>query len=103
MMTSSQYGLYALGHTRVSMPGTEGCKTARGSESQKTGPSSDWSLQLDSMKAESLVSADQLRRAEYVPGACTHRPSSDLSRVHPKPLTQPAREGGVEGVLGKRH
>ncbi len=39
----------------------------------KTGPSSDWSLQLDSMKLESLVKAYQLRRLEYVPGPCTHR------------------------------
>ncbi len=41
----------------------------------KTGHSSDWSLQLDSMKPESLVKAYQLRRLEYVPGPCTHRPS----------------------------
>ena len=40
------------------------------------------------MKSESLVIADQLRRGEYVPGPCTHRPSHDPSRVHPKSLTQ---------------
>ena len=34
----------------------------------KAWPSSDWSLQLDSMKLESLVMAHQLRRREYVPG-----------------------------------
>ncbi len=32
----------------------------------KTVLSSDWRLQLVSMKAESLVIADQLRRGEYV-------------------------------------
>ena len=37
--------------------------------------SSDYSLQLDCMKPESLVKAYQLRRLEYVPGPCTHRPS----------------------------
>ncbi len=37
--------------------------------------SSDCSLQLDCMKLESLVKAYQLRRLEYVPGPCTHRPS----------------------------
>jgi hypothetical protein len=74
-MTSSQYGPYALGYTRATMAGTEGCETARWSKSQKAGPSSDWSLQLDSMKLESLVMAYQLRRREYVPGPCTHRPS----------------------------
>ncbi len=41
----------------------------------KAGPSSDRSLQLDSVKLESLVKAYQLRRLEYVPGPCTHRPS----------------------------
>ncbi len=50
----------------------------------KTGPSSDWSLQLDSMKLESLVMPYQLRRREYVPGSCTHRPSHHGSRSHPK-------------------
>ena len=38
--------------------------------------SSDWSLQLDSMKPDSLVIAHQPWRGEYVPGPCTHRPSS---------------------------
>ena len=41
----------------------------------KTGLSTDWSLQLDSMKMESLVNVHQLRHIEYVPGPCTHRPS----------------------------
>ena len=41
------------------MAGTKGCYSARMSESQKAGLSSDWSLQLDSMKLESLVIADQ--------------------------------------------
>ena len=58
----------------------------------KTDPSSDCSLQLDSMKPESLVMAHQLRRREYVPGPCTHRPSHHESRLHPKWLMQPARE-----------
>ena len=42
----------------------------------KTGLSSDWSLQLDSMKLELLVTARQPQCGEYVPGPCTHRPSS---------------------------
>jgi hypothetical protein len=50
------------------------------SQSQKADPSSDWSLQLDSMKVESLVIAHQPWRGEYVPGPCTHRPSSHGSR-----------------------
>ena len=59
-----------------------------------TGPSSDWSLQLDSMKSESLVKAHQPRRLEYVPGPCTHRPSHHGTRLHPKSLTQLISVGG---------
>jgi hypothetical protein len=72
-MTSSPYGLYIQGCTRATMVGIMGCEIARWS--LKTGPSSDCSLQLDYMKLESLVKAYQLRRLEYVPGPCTHRPS----------------------------
>jgi hypothetical protein len=84
-MTSSHHAPYALGYTRATMAGTTGCDTARWSESLKAGLSSDWSLQLDSMKAELLVIANQQRRGEYVPGPCTHRPSHHESREHPKP------------------
>ncbi len=38
------------------------------SESLKTGLSSDWSLQLDSMKSESLVIADQHAAVYTFPG-----------------------------------
>ena len=54
-MTSSQYGPYVLGYTRATMAGTKGCKAARLSQSQKTGLSSDRSLQLDFVKLDSLV------------------------------------------------
>ncbi len=67
-MTSSHHGPYELGYTRATMVGTEGCKPARGSQSQKTGRSPDWSLQLDSMKSESLVIADQNAAVNTFPG-----------------------------------
>ncbi len=67
-MTSSHHGLYELGYTRATMAGTEGCKPARGSQSQKTGRSPDWSLQLDSMKSESLVVANQNVAVNTFPG-----------------------------------
>ena len=41
----------------------------------KTPLSSDWSLQPDSTKLDSLVIAHQPRRGEYVPGPCTHQGS----------------------------
>jgi hypothetical protein len=39
-------------------------------------------------------------RGEYVPGPCTHRPSHHGSRLLQKSVTQPAREGAAEGVVG---
>ena len=79
-MTSGQHGSYALGYTRATMATTTGREVARRSQSLKSGPSSDWRLQLASMKLESLVTAHQPRCGEYVLGLCTHRPSSQGSR-----------------------
>ena len=79
-MTSNQHGSYTLGDTRATMGGTTGRQIARWSKPLKTSLSSDWSLQLDSMKLESLVNAYQPRRVEYVLGSCTHRPSRQGSR-----------------------
>ncbi len=67
-MTSSHHGPYGLGYTRATMAGTEGSDPVRVSESQKTGRSPDWSLQLDSMKSESLVIADQNAAVNTFPG-----------------------------------
>ena len=67
-MMSSQYVPYAQGYTRVTMVGTEGREAARWSQSPKTNPSSDWSLQLDSMKQESLVIVDQNATVNTFPG-----------------------------------
>ena len=85
-MTSSHHGPYDQGYTRTTMAGTEGSEAARWSQSQKTGRSPDWSLQLDSMKLESLVIVDQQCHGEYVPGPCTHRPSHHGSWLHQKPV-----------------
>ena len=67
-MMSSQYVPYVQGYTRVTMASTKGCQPASGSQSQKTSPSSDWSLQLDSMKEESLVIVDQHATVNTFPG-----------------------------------
>jgi len=67
-MTSSPHGLYAQGYTRATMGGTKSGDLARGSKSQKAILSSDWSLQLDSMKLESLVIADQHAAVNTFPG-----------------------------------
>ena len=50
------------------MAHTEGCQLAKVSESQKVRRSPDWSLQLDSMKSESLVIVDQNATVNTFPG-----------------------------------
>ena len=67
-MTSSPHGPYTQGHTRSTMDGTKGCQAARRSQSPKTILSSDWGLQLDPMKLESLVIADQHAAVNTFPG-----------------------------------
>ncbi len=82
-MTSSPHGPYVQGYTRATMAGTKSCETARWSQSQKTGLSSDWSLQLDSMKSESLVIADQHAAVNTFPGlvhTARHTTGVDWSR-----------------------
>ena len=67
-MTSSPHGPYVQGYTRATMGGTKSREAVRQSKSQKAVLSSDWSLQLDSMKAESLVIADQHAAVNTFPG-----------------------------------
>ena len=68
------------------------CKYAR---IPKTCLSSDWGLQPDPTKLDSLVIAHQPWRGEYVPGPCTHRPSSHESRWRLKYVTE-------RSVLGRK-
>ena len=67
-MTSNHHALYGLGNTRATMGRTKSCQPARVSESHKPLLSSDWSLQLDSMKLESLVILNQNVRVNTFPG-----------------------------------
>ena len=67
-MTSSHHGPYGQGYTRATMARTEGSELARVSESQKARRSPDRSLQLDSVKSESLVIADQHAAVNTFPG-----------------------------------
>ena len=67
-MTSSHHGPYDQGYTRATMVGTEGCQTARWSQSQKADRSPDRSLQLDCVKSESLVIANQNVAVNTFPG-----------------------------------
>ena len=67
-MTSSPHGPYVQGYTRATMVGTNRCELARVSQSEKADLSTDKSLQLDSLKLESLVIADQQAAVNTFPG-----------------------------------
>ena len=83
-MTSNQHGPYVRGYTRVTMEGTEGSHLVTGRGSRNPFPVRTG---VCTTKLDSLVIAHQPWRGEYVPGPCTHRPSSHESRECLKAVT----------------
>ncbi len=84
-MASSPHGPYTQGYTRATMGGTKGSELVRVSKSQKSVLSSDWSLQPDSMKLESLVIADQNAAVNTFPGlvhTARHTTKACCTRSH---------------------
>ena len=67
-MTSNHHALYVLGYTRATMVGTKSSEMVTSSESQKADPSSDCTLQLEYMKLELLVIANQNVAVNAFPG-----------------------------------
>ena len=98
-MTSSHHGPHGVGYKRATMGGTKGCYPARGSESQKTARSPDWSLQLDSMKSESLVIVDQNATVNTFPGLVhTARHTTKVGNTRSR-WANPSWEAAVEGGI----
>jgi hypothetical protein len=102
--TSSHHAPYAQGCKHATMAGTEGCDPARVSESHKAGLSSDWSLQLDSMKPELLVILDQHARVNTFPGLVhtarhTTKVGNTRSRWPNSQEREPSKVGSVIGVI----
>ena len=80
------------------MVGTKGSEAARWSESHKTDRSPDCSLQLDCMKLESLVIADQNAAVNTFPGlvhTARHTMGADKGRSRRANL----REAGAQAVV----
>ena len=67
-MTSNHHVPYVLGYTRTTMAITERSEIAMWSKTNKNGPSSDWRLQLASMKLELLVITGQHTVVNTFPG-----------------------------------
>ena len=80
------------------MDGTKGREAARWSQSQKAVLSSDWSLQLDSMKSESLVIVDQHATVNTFPGlvhTARHTMGVDWTRSR----RANRKEAGAQGLM----
>ena len=92
-MTSSHHGLYVQGYTRATMAGTMRSQPARGSQSQKTGLSSDCRLQLACMKLESLVMAHQHGAVNTFPGLV--HTARHITKVGCTRSSQANRKGAV--------
>ena len=102
-MTSNHHAPYDLGYTRATMDGAEGSEAARWSETQKTILSSDCSLQLDYMKLESLVIANQHVAVNTFSGLVhTARQTMGVgnarSRWHNPSGSEPSKAGPMTGV-----
>ena len=90
--TSSHHAPYVQGCKHATMAGTKGCKLVRVSESRKAGLSSDWRLQLASMKLELLVIANQNVAVNTFPGlvhTARHTMRAVCTRSY---LSQPEKE-----------
>src|ERR1700712_1466846 len=98
-MTSSHHGPYVQGYTRATMVGTNRCKLARVSQSEKTDLSTDKSLQLDSLKSESLVIADQQAAVNTFPGL-VHTARHTMGVICSRSACANRKEAGFQGVNG---
>ena len=102
-MTSNHHAPYGLGYTRTTMVLTERGEAARWSKAQKGHLSSDCSLQLDYMKLESLVIANQHVAVNTFSGLVhTARQTMGVgnarSRWHNLSRSEPSKAGPMTGV-----
>ena len=81
---SGQYCPYILGYKHATMAGTKSSQPARGSKSHQS--RSQFGLQAETRLHEVGIASngESAHHREYVPGSCTHRPSSHGSQGHPK-------------------
>ena len=81
------------------MVGTEGSEAVRWSKSQKTDRSPDCSLQLDCMKSESLVIADQHAAVNTFPGL-VHTARHTMRAGGTRSRQSNRKEDAAEGKTG---
>ena len=97
-MTSSPHGPYRLGYTRATMAVTEGSKRVTWSKTHKNRLSSDCTLQLECMKLESLVIADQHAAVNTFSGF-VHTARQTMRVDNTRSRWPNRKEGAVEGRI----
>ena len=95
-MTSNHHAPYDLGYTRNTMAYTERSEVVTWSKTQKVRLSSDCSLQLDYMKLESLVIADQHAAVNTFSGL-VHTARQTMRVGNTRSQWPNRKEGAVEG------
>ena len=95
-MTSNHHAPYDLGYTRTTMAYTTRSKTVMWSKSYKVRLSSDRSLQLDYVKLESLVIADQHAAVNTFSGL-VHTARQTMGVGNTRSRWPNRKEGAVEG------
>ena len=97
-MTSNHHAPYDLGYTRTTMAYTTRSKTVMWSKSYKVRLSSDRSLQLDYVKLESLVIADQHAAVNTFSGL-VHTARHTMRVDNTRSRWPNRKEGAVEGGI----
>jgi hypothetical protein len=84
-MTSSQHGAYIQGYTHPTMAKNNGLLSRKAELIPEISP--QFRLRAEIRPHEVGIGSNRGSegRGEYVLGSCTHRPSSEQSRWHPKP------------------
>jgi hypothetical protein len=84
-MTSSQHGAYAQGYTHPTMVKNSGLRNRKVELIPEISP--QFRLLAETRQHEAGLGSNRgsADRGEYVLRSCTHRPSSEQSRQHPKP------------------
>ena len=95
-MTSNHHAPYDLGYTRATMVATKGGEAVKWSEPQKSHPSSDCTLQLEYMKLESLVIANQNVAVNTFPGL-VHTARHTMGVGNARSQWPNRKEGAAEG------
>ena len=98
-MTSNHHAPYDLGYTRATMAVTKGRRAVMPSKPQKSRLSSDCSLQLDYMKLESLVIANQNVAVNTFPGL-VHTARHTMGVGNARSQWPNRKEGAAEGRSG---